>query len=114
MSLESKKTTADSKLVEEHLVVTCGGLIHNQQLTHPTLVTMVGHGIIVFKDVIALTVSEVRLLRCAQKHILNKKHLSLNFKAFGVVTWLHAQHAIMVHVKSLTVWQNAFVQLDGF
>ena len=37
-----------------------------------------------------------------------------DFKAFGVITWLHAQHAIVVHVKSLTVWQNVFVKLDGF
>lgn len=79
-----KKLTAESKLVEEHLVAHCSTGFHNQHqvksnnqqlvlfplmlnhtnhiLTHPTFVTMVGHGIIVFKDAIALTVSEVRVL----------------------------------------------------
>ena len=42
-------------------------------------------------------------VRRAQKYILNTKHLRLNFKAFGVIKWLHAQHAIVVRVKSLTV-----------
>ena len=96
MSLESKKTTADSKLVEEHLVVTCGGLIHNQQLTHPTLVTMVGHGIIVFKDVIALTVSKVRFGRCEP-----------NLTKLGILTNLTMAIIMALSVFPEIAWFNS-------
>jgi hypothetical protein len=60
-------------------------------LTQLTLVTMVVHGIILFKDATVVLVSEV----------------------FGVIKKPHALHVIVVLVKSLTAWLNAFVKLDG-
>jgi len=60
-------------------------------LTQLTLVTMVVHGIILFKDATVLLVSEV----------------------FGVIKRPHALHVIVVLVKSLTALLNAFVKLDG-